>query len=950
MSMQEDDARVSEVTPGQVPVSSDNPCPFLRALVANGFVDGSTVPLSKLGGAIEAASGKRGLARRIVGIKTFGVALIANGLNPLRQLRTLMSGAQLDHLRNGPLDKHGGGSRILDAQAHVHEDEIARLERFGSDRPLPGGGIECGLDAGQIKAFMDANLKRDGAQARWYFPFLMKGEWPVLLDVMGKGDGNARYLSTAEVRTLFVERRFPERIVARLMAKRAPGGMIWRIGKAVIGVAGTLVVGLIVLSLLATSAYIAFPDWINDKLSAGLEMLPGTLPKKVAGLLPPALPPYQPAKATTWLDQSWSEQDRHWFHHVSQGTATFPFPYDWFMKLEQPYLTLPFTGSPGHISDSAYLERFGFMSSQKFADNATPDLQKLPAAALADLKPTAADNRDGLPVGFARLSGTKDPVTGAAEPDQIGLTCAACHSGSVNYKGTSIRFDGGPAMVDLRKLEKAMGASLVLTRVFPWRFNSFAERVLGKDAHDADKRAALKARLNDAIYFALVKQGLGYANEIERQGTTETDEGFGRLDALNRIGNQVFYLDMVTSGLSGFSKNQRAIDAPVSFPPIWTVPWFSWAQYDASISQPLIRNAGEALGVFAQINLSPEPPLAQLFRSNIAIENLDVIERMLRGSDPFATTPPAFGGLAPPKWPDKVFPDDPAWRIDPARVGRGRKLYAEICVECHLGPVNDPVFDKAYPDRSFWKAGAADAWDKGMKGWSAKKLAEGPIVDLVEKPVADMGTDPAQAEVLKNRQVELPSFINLDPTTDMSDCNLPQMSTTTMPYAVALMDVVQQASKKWMEAHNMSPEQQKLLTGDRKNCPNPQGQVPIYRARPLNGVWATAPYLHNGSVPSLYWMLAPAGQRPTSFCQGHRDFDPKEVGFHVPAGGESSCATGETLFSAKDSDGKPIRGNSTMGHSFEGERRPNKDYPQGVVGAAFTDEERSDLIEYLKTL
>src|SRR6201999_1211802 len=99
-------------------------------------------------------------------------------------------------------------------------------------------------------------------------------------------------------------------------------------------------------------------------------------------------------------------------------------------------------------------------------------------------------------------------------------------------------------------------------------------------------------------------------------------EEFGRLDALNRIGNQVFYLDMATSGLSGFQLNQEAIDAPVSFPPIWTVPWFSWAQYDASISQPLIRNAGEALGVFAPINLSPEPPPASAYRSTIAIENL----------------------------------------------------------------------------------------------------------------------------------------------------------------------------------------------------------------------------------------------------------------------------------------------------------------------------------------
>ena len=71
-----------------------------------------------------------------------------------------------------------------------------------------------------------------------------------------------------------------------------------------------------------------------------------------------------------------------------------------------------------------------------------------------------------------------------------------------------------------------------------------------------------------------------------------------------------------------------------------------------------------------------------------------------------------------------------------------------------------------------------------------------------------------------------------------------------------------------------------------------------YRARPLNGVWATAPYLHNGSVPSLYWMLMPAAERPKQFCMGFRDFDPQQVGFHVAADEAPKCQNGETLFSA----------------------------------------------------
>ncbi|PNB46292.1 hypothetical protein C1X73_34765, partial [Pseudomonas sp. FW305-130] len=77
---------------------------------------------------------------------------------------------------------------------------------------------------------------------------------------------------------------------------------------------------------------------------------------------------------------------------------------------------------------------------------------------------------------------------------------------------------------------------------------------------------------------------------------------------------------------------------------------------------------------------------------------------------------------------------------------------------------------------------------------------------------------------------------------------------------------------------------------------------PWYRARPLNGVWATAPYLHNGSVPSLYWMLSPAAERPKSFCMGGgRDYDPKQVGFAVSDG--ESCKTGQSRFSTRAADG-----------------------------------------------
>jgi hypothetical protein len=198
--------------PDQHDVSPNNPCPFLRALVANGYVGGHDVPLGTLTEDIGLASGKAGI--KLIGAKVaaYAIAMIANG----HPLKSVISGAVLDELRNGPLDKHGAGSRILDADAHVHLEQIDRLASFGQEYANPDGGTERGLNAQQIKTFMADNLKRAGDEARWYYPIMMQGEWPILLDIFGKGEGDKRYLSVAEVRTLFVERRLPKRITDRL--------------------------------------------------------------------------------------------------------------------------------------------------------------------------------------------------------------------------------------------------------------------------------------------------------------------------------------------------------------------------------------------------------------------------------------------------------------------------------------------------------------------------------------------------------------------------------------------------------------------------------------------------------------------------------------------------------------------------------------------------------------
>jgi mono/diheme cytochrome c family protein len=88
----------------------------------------------------------------------------------------------------------------------------------------------------------------------------------------------------------------------------------------------------------------------------------------------------------------------------------------------------------------------------------------------------------------------------------------------------------------------------------------------------------------------------------------------------------------------------------------------------------------------------------------------------------------------------------------------------------------------------------------------------------------------------------------------------------------------------------------------------------------LDGIWARAPYLHNGSIPTLYALLLPAAERPKEFQRGCDRFDAELVGF--------VCQDGFRFDTT-------LPGNRNVGHEY---------------GTALPEHERSDLLEYLKTL
>lgn len=556
------------------------------------------------------------------------------------------------------------------------------------------------------------------------------------------------------------------------------------------------------------------------------------------------VPAYQPAGEVVRLDQGWSETQRREFHYTSQGTRLVP--YKWFLAIEQPCL---FGCEP--FAKPEYLERFGFLAGDK-----DPVL-----------------NPDGLPVGLARQANFEDPLNGKTY-EVLGLTCAACHTGELRYGKYAVRIEGGVAMMQPTMFQKALGISVLLTEALPWKYSKFEASVLGPNA-TAEQKAALKADLEAFVAKAKAELAL-----VQSRNVYPNDAGFGRTDALTRIGNQVFGADMEKP------ENYAQGNAPVRFPQVWDASWFTWVQYNSSIADPLVRNIGEALGVRAVARLSG--PKAKEFTSSIDMKGLKRLEDLLAGTAPYE-------GLRSPKWP-AVFP-----ALDAAKVAAGEKLYEQHCAGCHLPTIEKLKQDLVSESPKYWV-------DNGY----GKRF-----LDLKDVPVDFVGTDPRQAMDFMAR------------TADSGDLGKGRISA-----GVGLELVTKGIRDQYFAKMSFTPEQKQEWMGYRAENAAAVRSEPIYKARPLNGVWATAPYLHNGSVPSLYELLASQEQRgKPEFWLGTKQYDPVKVGY-VPDRLEGG---------SKFDDSLP--GNRNGGHWFQ-----NGPRGKGVVGPALTEAERWALVEFVKSL
>lgn len=505
---------------------------------------------------------------------------------------------------------------------------------------------------------------------------------------------------------------------------------------------------------------------------------------------------------------------------------------------------------------------------------------------LTDPKQQASTlNPGNLPVGFTRH---QDSESGEHFLD---ISCAACHTGELRYQGQAVRIDGGAALHSLAStvptlrgggFGQALGMSMAFTYYNPLKFRRFAQQVLG------DQYPQGRDQLREEFKQVLDRLLATAFNDWHR-GLYPTEEGFGRTDAFGRIANTVFGDDLDES-------NYRIADAPVSYPHLWDIWKFDWVQWNGSAMQPMARNVGEALGVGASLHLLDEHGKgvaeADRYASSVRLHDLYTLEETLKR-------------LQPPKWPETIF-----GKVDLPLASRGKALYTENCAYCHA-PDPKPRDERLAPSRD--------------PEWKMRVV-----------PVSIVGTDPTTANNIADHRFDISrlgwtkaELSKLD--VRLYGASLDDVDFKSISSAKALAYITAYVENRAYQDAGIGPRQRKEMDG--YGLPIGVQEKRGYKARPLDGIWATPPFLHNGSVPNLFELLSPAYERQAQFWVGNFEYDPVRVGYR------SEEFKGGFLLDTR------VTGNGNGGHEFRDGCRQ-----EGVIGRALSPDERLALIEYLKVL
>ena len=294
-----------------------------------------------------------------------------------------------------------------------------------------------------------------------------------------------------------------------------------------------------------------------------------------------------------YLNQGWSEEDREWYYHFSQGSAVLSYDI---------YLNLEIAGSQDLLRSSA---NYGVIPGT-----------------------VSSYNPDGLPIGISKTT-VATPIKGWPAGDYAGVTCAACHEGQLAYKGKRVRIHGGNSSIaDLQSLSRGLDDALQATLSDDAKFNRLATR-LGASSTDA------KAKLRKRIESEAVR-----VHEYATRTTVSPHpSGPGRMDATALI------LARVTAELTGIPQNWSASIAPTKPPFLWNAPHGNWTQWMGYAWAPIDRNLGETTGVYLPIDLSSKTPAEGLFQSNAALLELLRVENQLARLAPPSWPEDVFGKI-----------------------------------------------------------------------------------------------------------------------------------------------------------------------------------------------------------------------------------------------------------------------------------------------------------------
>lgn len=638
-------------------------------------------------------------------------------------------------------------------------------------------------------------------------------------------------------------------------------------------------------------------------------------PDEDRGALPNANDNFGDATTSiVYPEQNWDASDSLWFYNTSQGSNLID--YEIFLNLELANSDILFRSNQN-------LGRYRYL------------LQK-----------ATWDNEQALPVGWV-----KDSYNGN---DFIGFTCAACHTTQVNFNGRGIRIDGGPAMTDvgtmLDDLEKALKASLPDSLEAALaahsssasntdkKFYRLVHRILKDERSDSKKRTDLYERLGRDY-----QKILGY-NQIDQPPTITHDGveqafvryGYARLDAFGRIFNRaMFHFDSSHGG--------RAANAPVSYPHLWDTPQHDFVQWNGIADNgsavglgPLGRNTGEVIGVFASVEVIKEEPswLWKLLFSGKPTYSYPSSARTVNQ----VRLEDHLTDLWSPSW-EQLADQGFLPEIDETLIERGRKVFDFYkCASCHAG------IDRKDADRLV--------------------IAQFASVDLI-------GTDPTMASNALTYCGQNNTLQNLN--LDMCPGQLDNAQGVTGKSAMTkittgvMTDGIFRKIVPFLQTIKSNPwrntETVRHVDFEVAN----KGYLFAYKGRPLNGIWATAPFLHNGSVPTLYELFLPSscenGRIPGKTCRsktftvGNRELDTTHVGF-VQEDDPNKRDPGLFVFDTS------LTGNSNRGHEYaagvtpiiktdehgKAIRTSNGQFDVEYLKPAINHKDRLALIEYLKTL